>query len=431
MAAPYGGPMPATPSPTTVMKRFLKSFRSLILAILVGLFGIIVFVLSFTLLLKIVPRSFLIPAWVALVVAVGVALLGITRFTRRGWCSLKVAPLITCLCVVVPTAGPLLAITIDHPSQVAKKGTTLPMPTMVKLSTGSRVAMWKLPAAPDQNGKQISKGTVVHFHGGPGMYNSHVPFAKAETFRRLGYDVVLFDQAGGGLSNHLPIADYTVKRAVADAEAFRVYLGVDDVVLWGNSWGAPLAVEYASKFPQHVAGLVLTSPGAYPGTSPQRNYSKTALKDEASMSAREIAHWLLLDVNPEMAERLADQTESGAWMDQNLTHLLGQFSCAGTSAATQATNVELLAGANPFVNTLLAADLSKTEAPNRLAIPAVIFRGECDYLPADNAARFGKLLGTDVTPVTGQGHGLVFDQHITPIIETFLNRISATAHRSS
>ena len=72
---------------------------------------------------------------------------------------------------------------------------------------------------------------IALIDGGPGAYvrEEEVTFFKALSGR--GFDIVAYDQAGGGASEKLGVGSYTVARAVADLEAIRVRLGVEKISL--------------------------------------------------------------------------------------------------------------------------------------------------------------------------------------------------------
>jgi pimeloyl-ACP methyl ester carboxylesterase len=70
-------------------------------------------------------------------------------------------------------------------------------------------------------------------------------------------DVLLYDLRGHGLSER-PASGYGVVDMALDLEALLdATLGREPVVLVGNSFGALLAVTFARRFPDRVAGLVL------------------------------------------------------------------------------------------------------------------------------------------------------------------------------
>jgi proline iminopeptidase len=100
------------------------------------------------------------------------------------------------------------------------------------------------------------RAPVLFLHGGPG-YNSYsfarVMGARLEQARRMVY----LDQRGCGRSERPWDRSYSLAVLVEDVEALRQALGVERWVLLGHSFGGTLALEYAARYPERVAGLVL------------------------------------------------------------------------------------------------------------------------------------------------------------------------------
>jgi proline iminopeptidase len=102
------------------------------------------------------------------------------------------------------------------------------------------------------------RAPVLFLHGGPG-HNSY-SFARLmgprlEKSRRMVY----LDQRGCGRSERPWDGRYSLEVLVADLEALRQELGVERWALLGHSFGGTLALEYAARYPQHVAGVVFVS----------------------------------------------------------------------------------------------------------------------------------------------------------------------------
>jgi proline iminopeptidase len=100
---------------------------------------------------------------------------------------------------------------------------------------------------------------LLGLHGGPGGTGAEYmqPLHRLASFSRR---VVVFDQLGVGHSE-VPPADYvwTLERAVADVEAVRRDLRVEQVDLLGHSWGGMLALQYTLDHPESVGRLVLSN----------------------------------------------------------------------------------------------------------------------------------------------------------------------------
>ncbi len=96
---------------------------------------------------------------------------------------------------------------------------------------------------------------VVVLHGGPGG-------AINPTMRRFfdpaRWRSVLFDQRGCGRSRpNASLDNNTTWDLIADIERLRERLGIDKWTVFGGSWGSTLALAYAIKHPDRVAGLIL------------------------------------------------------------------------------------------------------------------------------------------------------------------------------
>src|SRR5690349_18086832 len=96
---------------------------------------------------------------------------------------------------------------------------------------------------------------VVALHGGPGGGLSPEMRRFFDPHR---YRIVMMDQRGCGRSTpHAEIRENTTWDLVADMERVREKLGIAKWLVFGGSWGSTLALAYAAKHPERVAGLVL------------------------------------------------------------------------------------------------------------------------------------------------------------------------------
>ena len=100
---------------------------------------------------------------------------------------------------------------------------------------------------------------MLVLHGGPG-----VPHDYLENLDRLGDErpVIFYDQLGCGQSERPDdSALWTRERFARELGAVRAALGLQDVVLYGHSWGSILAVDYLTGVggsrPSGVKGVIL------------------------------------------------------------------------------------------------------------------------------------------------------------------------------
>lgn len=96
--------------------------------------------------------------------------------------------------------------------------------------------------------------TLIVHHGAPGLV-SHVETkagfgALADELR-----VVVFDARGCGVSEGQP--PFTNAQWTDDLDGLRAWLGCERIFVAGGSYGGFIAMEYALRYPQHTAALVL------------------------------------------------------------------------------------------------------------------------------------------------------------------------------
>jgi pimeloyl-ACP methyl ester carboxylesterase len=107
-------------------------------------------------------------------------------------------------------------------------------------------------------------------------------------------DVLLYDLRGHGLSERPP-AGYRLDDMVQDLDELLVAtLGEGPALLVGNSFGALLAVSFALRFPERVAGLVLVDGHLGDVGFAQQMTDTLSLRGEAAdlQIAESFKHWL-------------------------------------------------------------------------------------------------------------------------------------------
>lgn len=143
---------------------------------------------------------------------------------------------------------------------------------------------------------------VLGLAGGPGQ--SAIPLVSdfAELLApALGtHDLLMFDQRGTGVSSPLrcsltgrtltlagtrcakeigPVrGQFTTSASVEDIEALRSASGYDKLLIYGVSYGTKVALDYAARYPDRVAGLVLDSVVLPEGPDPLERSTFTAMR---------------------------------------------------------------------------------------------------------------------------------------------------------
>ncbi len=109
---------------------------------------------------------------------------------------------------------------------------------------------------------------VVFLHGGPGagVTPNHRRFFDPGAYR-----ILLFDQRGAGRSlPYAEIEENTTELLISDMEALRIKFGIEKWLVFGGSWGAMLAVSYASQYAENCLGLILR--GVFLGRTSELNW---------------------------------------------------------------------------------------------------------------------------------------------------------------
>ncbi|QEW02170.1 alpha/beta fold hydrolase [Microbacterium lushaniae] len=95
---------------------------------------------------------------------------------------------------------------------------------------------------------------IITHHGAPGLGSRAEPRAS---FGRLAdeYRVVVFDARGSGESEGS--GTFSHEQWAADIDGLREWIGAEKIIMAGGSYGGFMAMEYAIRYPDRVAALVL------------------------------------------------------------------------------------------------------------------------------------------------------------------------------
>jgi proline iminopeptidase len=102
---------------------------------------------------------------------------------------------------------------------------------------------------------------VLLLHGGPGATHEYLEIV-GDYLAEAGIQFYYYDQLGAGNSDRAGEPDlWRLDRFVDEVEQVRVALGLDrdSFVLYGQSWGGILGIEYALHYQQHLKALVISN----------------------------------------------------------------------------------------------------------------------------------------------------------------------------
>lgn len=146
---------------------------------------------------------------------------------------------------------------------------------------------------------EADKPALVYLHGGPG-YNSY-SFQEVMGEALSDWRVIYLDQRGAGRSASLIDTEQgdetlSLDTLVADVEALRDYLDIPHIIPVGHGFGALIALDYARRYPQHTARVVVVNPWLH---FPQ--LTLTLLREASAMRGVELD-----DPAPALAEQMPE-----------------------------------------------------------------------------------------------------------------------------
>lgn len=260
---------------------------------------------------------------------------------------------------------------------------------------------------------------VIFLHGGPG---SGCRPEQRGLFDPARYRTIFFDQRGAGRSRpYRELTANTTDHLVADMERIREAFGLERWLVVGGSWGATLAIAYAERHPERVAGMVLRA--VFLGTRAEldwafldapRRFRPGLLDDFLSILTPEerqdplAAYWRrILDPDPAVHAK-------AHWMWHDTERILSEVAPMATRVALDLSWPTPLPATPFFEAHYLSNDCflrpnQLVEEASRLdGIPGVMVQGRYDLLcpPSGSAALAAAWKGSRVVMVEKAGHAM-------------------------
>jgi proline iminopeptidase len=129
--------------------------------------------------------------------------------------------------------------------------------------------------------------TVFLLHGGPG--GDHSGFKKRLAPLADTVQLVYIDHRGSGRSAPADPETYTLDHNIEDVDALRDYLGLDQISVFGASYGGMVAQGYAIRYPARVSSLVLAV------TAPSHRFIDDArqfIVEHGNAEQQRVCEWL-------------------------------------------------------------------------------------------------------------------------------------------
>jgi proline iminopeptidase len=215
------------------------------------------------------------------------------------------------------------------------------------------------------------KTPLLLLHGGPGAgHNYLLPFLALSRDR----PVIFYDQLGCGQSDSpTDEATYTIQRAVDEVDAIRAALGLERIVLFGNSWGSMLAIEYMCQGRSAgVEKLILSGAlASIPQTVAGMRRWIAAMPGGDRLMALEAAGETGSDEYVQLTQRFYDRHVCRA--QPTPPEVAESLAIAGSSIAYRVMN-----GPNEFTIVGVIKDWDRRADLGRIAVPTYITMGEFD-----------------------------------------------------
>lgn len=282
------------------------------------------------------------------------------------------------------------------------------------LSDGARIGYTH--TTPDRRGH---RDPVVFLHGGPGVADLSGDTGYFGRLAADGYDVYVYDQLGTGHSSRLPDpSGYTLDRWVSDLEEIRRLIGADRMILIGHSWGTRIATRYLEQHPDHVSQLILSSPGAIPGSDDDSGAGLVDSLPEGDrkrvlsliMHPRILVSYGLLQINPEASRNFTPDAEMDARFDRVYNASRPAFHCSNLGSGRELGGLGFYAYQFPQ-SASAPIDPDVRREVSKQTLPTLIIKGQCDYLSWTSAIEHVEALSdTTLVYLEDAGHNAYQDR---------------------
>ena len=121
---------------------------------------------------------------------------------------------------------------------------------------------------------------LIAHHGGGGIGSLGEPKSTFGPLSDL-FRVVVFDARGCGRSEGRP--PFSHEQWAADVDGLREWIGVDQVVVAGGSYGGFIAMEYAIRYPDRVRAMILRDTSA-DNSNLERAYDNARNQDRVEIN---------------------------------------------------------------------------------------------------------------------------------------------------
>ncbi len=267
--------------------------------------------------------------------------------------------------------------------------------------------------------------TIVVLHGGPGLNLEGLRPDLAPLTAR--HALLYFDQRGSGRSEMPDTLRLTAALMVEDVEAVRRAFRLEQITLFGHSWGGGLAVLYAARYPERVRRMVLVGP------MPPRQHTYYQQYDSVQAARRgteETARMALLDSTRQVAQDPAPSCREMlrlflrgvAATPQAASRIKGQL-CFGTPTNMRSFDVVIRRVWSSLTGDSAGGEYDWRGLARGIQAPTLVVHGDADPLPLAGSEEWVQVLpNARLAVVPDAGHYVHAEQPevFFPLVEAFL-----------
>ncbi|QYA24665.1 proline iminopeptidase-family hydrolase [Gramella sp. MT6] len=260
------------------------------------------------------------------------------------------------------------------------------------------------------------KTPLLILHGGPGSSSyGQEPLMEISGKR----PVIFYDQLGSGRSDRITDTTLmTVERYIEEVEQVRKALDLEKLYLYGQSWGTALSLEYYLQYPEHVKGIIFSSP--YFST-------KRWIKD-----ANELVKTLPDSIQKIIRTNEKNKTFSNQEYKDAVDLFYGKFlrrkerspEVADTASNYFGTNVyEYMWGPSEFTATGTLLNYDRIDKLQEVEVPVLFITGEYDEARPETVKYYQSLVpNSGYKEISNSGHATLNDnpEEALEAIEEFL-----------
>jgi proline-specific peptidase len=261
---------------------------------------------------------------------------------------------------------------------------------------------------------------LVLLHGGPGSTSYGLKPLTALGDER---PVILYDQLGSGKSDRpTDTTLFTVERYIRELNTLRDSLGLQEIHLYGHSWGGMLAEAYMGTNPSGVKSVILASPLV----------TTAQWEKDADSLIKALPDSFQQAIDKHEAAKTTDSPEYQAATDAYSKLYLRRHEPRSTAdtdsgrAGFGALVYNYMWGPSEFTSTGTLKHFDATEWLRGIRVPTLFLAGEFDEATPTSTRQFSQLVpGAEFKVISNSGHSLTNDNpdELIATVRDFLRRV--------